>query len=161
MISIKIGIGTKVLTLDQICAKFGLKNGQNDTSHILVDIENNGNHIKAAIHDHEKFPSIELTGKTKNREFMLACIEPPNPDFPEDFTTKIYAGCPEYETETWIALTKHNKNAKSVTNEPYNPSDELTKIVYIDDDVATAKTLDAYGDDVPYDRLPEHKEDLQ
>lgn len=56
---------------------------------------------------------------------------------------------------------KSNAFGKSVTGKPFSADDELTKIIYFDEELAAAKGLHDYGLSVPYDRLTEHTEDVE
>lgn len=152
---VTIQIKDKKFSLSEICNALGVANARD----VTIDLENEGKHISILTNDNDCYPSVMVMGKVEDRELNLAEIELPNPDFPEDFTLRVYAGNPAYETDAWIALVKSNAAGKSVVNKKFSARDELTKIIYVDDDLATAKSFDAFGD-VPYNRLPEHLEDI-
>lgn len=153
-----IRIGNKSVSLDELCCILGVQTSDS----IEVVIHNGkGQSMTTTVSDNKEFPAVDIHGQSNGDIYGLARLELPNRDFPEDFTVRLYGGNENYEAGDWVALMKSNAFGKSVTGKPFSADDELTKIIYFDEELAAAKGLHDYGLSVPYDRLPEHTEDVE
>lgn len=151
-----IRVGSKTISLEELCCMLGIQSV--NSIEIKLD-NNNGQSIVTTVSDDINFPSVASCGLSEQAQFNLTRLELPNKDFPEDFTVRLFGGNENYEAADWIAMMKSNAFGRSVTGEKFSDTDELTKIIYFDRELAAAKGFDDYGD-VPYERLPEHVEDV-
>lgn len=151
-----IRVGSKTISLEELCCMLGIQSV--NSIEIKLD-NNNGQSIVTTVSDDINFPSVASCGLSEQAQFNLTRLELPNKDFPEDFTVRLFGGNENYEAADWIAMMKSNAFGRSVTGEKFSDTDELTKIIYFDRELAEAKGFDDYGD-VPYERLPEHIEDV-
>ena len=151
-----IRVGSKTISLEELCCMLGIQSV--NSIEIKLD-NNNGQSIVTTVSDDINFPSVASCGLSEQAQFNLTRLELPNKDFPEDFTVRLFGGNENYEAADWIAMMKSNAFGRSVTGEKFSDTDELTKIIYFDRELASAKGFDDYGD-VPYERLPEHIEDV-
>lgn len=153
-----IRVGNKSISLDELCRTLGVS----PAGSMEVIIENGkGQSIITTLSDDTDFPYVDSYGVSEKMPYNLARLELPNREFPEDFTVRLYGGNESYETDSWIAMMKSNAFGKSVTGKSFSANDELTKIIYVDRGLAIAKGLHDFGTEVPYNRLPEHKEDIE
>lgn len=119
---------------------------------ILRD-EETGAELKTSVNFSEYFPGITVDGSFKGKDFYLANVELPNSDYPEDFVSRLYAGCADYESDAPIAMTKSNIYGEGPDFKSFSEFEKHTKIVYIDEDYAMAQTWTC----APF--LREHAED--
>lgn len=151
-----IRVGSKTISLDELCSMLGIQS----VGSMEIQLDNNkGQSIVTTVSDDPNFPSVSSHGISGHAQYNLTRLELPNKDYPEDFTVRLYGGNENYEASDWIAMMKSNASGKSVTGQKFSETDELTKILYFDRELAAAKGFDDYGD-VPYERLPEHVEDV-
>lgn len=132
----------KTLTLAEIMQIAGFKKNDKLNS-VRLSTEKDGYRLVADASLDPDFPGFCVDGYNdkKNLMFDLAIIETPNPCYPKDFVARLYAGCVDYENEDYIALVKSNADGVNPKGEPYTDEDELTKIVYVDTDLATTQRL--------------------
>lgn len=151
-----IRVGSKTISLNELCSMLGIQS----VGSMEIQLDNNkGQSIVTTVSDDPNFPSVSSHGISGHAQYNLTRLELPNKDYPEDFTVRLYGGNENYEASDWIAMMKSNASGKSVTGKKFSEADELTKILYFDRELAAAKGFDDYGD-VPYERLPEHVEDV-
>lgn len=151
-----IRVGSKTISLDELCSILGIQS----VGSMEIQLDNNkGQSIVTIVSDDPNFPSVSSHGISGHAQYNLTRLELPNKDYPEDFTVRLFGGNENYEAADWIAMMKSNAFGRSVTGEKFSDTDELTKILYFDRELAAAKGFDDYGD-VPYERLPEHIEDV-
>lgn len=152
-----IRVGDKIVSLKELCCMLGIQ----PANSIEVSLDNNkGQSIVTTVNDDPHFPSIMSYGVSEHEQYKLTRLELPNEDFPEDFTVRLFGGNERYEAADWIAMMKSNASGMSVTGKKFSETDKLTKILYFERELVAAKGFEDYGA-VPYERLPEHIEDVQ
>lgn len=153
-----IHIADKSISLNELCRVLEIQ--PVNSMDVVID-NGKGQSIVTTLSDDADFPYVDSYGISGKTPYSLARLELPNREFPEDFTVRLYGGNEKYEAADWIALVKSNAFGKSVTGKLFSSENELTKIIYVDKELATAKGLHDFSTDVPYNRLPEHKEDIE
>jgi hypothetical protein len=82
-------------------------------------------------------PGVNVFGTSADdKEFTLANVELPCDCYPEDFTTRVFAGCRDYEPDGPIALVKNSIIGFNVDGTPMTLDSVGKKLIFIDEDYA-------------------------
>lgn len=99
-------------------------------------------------------PFVVVDGATNENYFYFASVMMPNENAPNDFVAQLYAGGASYEVDCPIAMVKSCASGRNPSGEAYSAGKGLTKIVYVDPEVAVAQYR-TWGENLP---TPEHAE---
>lgn len=146
----------KEISLQDILKMAGMQGKSEDDIYsvqTILRIEETGTELKSSANRSDHFPGITVDGAFKGKDFYLANVELPNSDYPDDFVSRLYAGCADYESDAPIAMAKSNIYGEGPDFKSFSEFEKHTKIVYIDEDYAMAQTWTC----APF--LREHAED--
>ncbi len=152
-ISIETREGVYNISAEELGKLLGLRKREAINA-VKVTLSQGNKSLFAIAEPDEEYPAITVDGEADEKKFFLANIELPNPMYPNDFTSRLYAGCANYETDGPIAIVKSRIDGKKPSGKAYVDGDILTKIVYVDTDEAQYRPWK--GD---LTQLPEHVED--
>lgn len=108
-----------------------------------------------------EYVGIDVDAHTKKDDMLyyLGNFELPAPDYENSIAARLYAGNSQFETDSPIALVRHDVKDKEKTEENIkkyeNNTDGPHKIVYVDTDLAQYRNWTGTNED----ELPEHVED--
>lgn len=135
-ISLKISDKTtqKTITLSELCSLLGINEAE--LQDLSLHIEKNGAALKSVVNLDEEYPGFTIDGETKDNIYYLAGVELPNTDYPLAYTTRLYAGCSDRETDCPIAMVLSN-----ICEEPAfaEVCKKALRCVYIDEEFAVGK----------------------
>lgn len=135
-ISLKISDKTtqKTISLSELCSLLGINEAE--LQDLSLHIEKNGAALKSVVSLDEEYPGFTIDGETKDNIYYLAGVELPNTDYPLAYTTRLYAGCSDRETDCPIAMVLSN-----ICEEPAfaEVCKKALRCVYIDEEFAVGK----------------------
>lgn len=115
------------LTANEILALAGFKGAK--AYETALTVERDGKSLTASTSVQPDYVGMYLDGADGGRELSLAHAELPSMDY-SSFTTRLFAGDTETETDSPIALMLHGTRPDE---------DESRRLVYIDGDYAAAR----------------------
>lgn len=135
-ISLKISDKTtqETISLGELCSLLGINEAE--LQGLSLQIEKNGAVLKSVVSLDEEYPGFAIDGETKDNIYYLAGAELPNTDYPLAYTTRLYAGCQDRETDCPIAMVLSN-----ICDEPASAEGckKALRCVYIDEEFAVGK----------------------
>ena len=124
----------KTINLGELCKLLGINEAE--LQGLSLHIEKNGAALKSVVSLDEEYPGFTIDGETKDNIYYLAGVELPNTDYPLAYTTRLYAGCSDRETDCPIAMVLSN-----ICDEPAfaEVCKKALRCVYIDEEFAVGK----------------------
>lgn len=102
---------------------------------------------------------VDAHSKKDDMLYYLGNFELPSPTYENSIAARLYAGNSQFETDSPIALVRHDVKDKEKTEENIRKYENspfgLHKIVYVDTELAQYRTWNGAGEK----DLPEHVED--
>lgn len=103
---------------------------------VSLEVEHDGMKLVADTDAREEeYRGITIAGYAHNRDYNLASVELPGGMCPDSFTSMLYAGCTEYESDEPIACVKSSVEWLEPGCSLLEPP-EVTKCVYVEESVA-------------------------
>lgn len=142
------------LSLADIAKTAGVK--PEEIATIFLNVQKGDENLFCETYPNERdYPGMYIGANSVAGTFTLAEAELPNQDAPDSFTTRLYAGCETYESDSPIAIVKSKCDGKRQNGTKYSLEDPLTKIVYVDTSLAAASPWNEYPE-----KMKEHCEDV-
>lgn len=142
------------IDIEALCKLIGISNTK-DIYTIKIILSQGDKNIIAYACPGEGAPFAVVDGTTNENYFYFASVMMPNEKAPNDFVTQLYAGDASYEVDCPIAMVKSCASGQNPSGEVYSAGKGLTKIVYVDPEVAVAQYRTLKDETL----CPEHAED--
>lgn len=124
----------KTINLGELCKL--LEINEAELQGLSLNIEKHGANLKAAVNLDDNYPGLSIDGETQDEIYYLATVELPNNDYPLAYTSQLYAGRSDTETDCPIAMVLSNICEESAFGDVY---DRALRCVYIDEAFAVGK----------------------
>lgn len=118
----------KTINLGELCNLLGINEAE--LQGLSLNIEKHGANLKAAVNLDDNYPGLSIDGETQDEVYYLATVELPNNDYPLAYTSRLYAGRSDTETDCPIAMVLSNICEESAFGDVY---DRALRCVYIDE----------------------------
>lgn len=124
----------KTINLGELCKLLGINEAE--LQGLSLNIEKHGANLKAAVNLDDNFPGLAIDGETQDKLYYLATVELPNNEYPLAYTSRLYAGRSDTETDCPIAMVLSNICEEPAFGDAY---DKALRCVYIDEYFAVGK----------------------
>lgn len=144
--------GVRAVDLDDVLTALDITDYAGTVS---LCLESDGRALKAQASDDPTYPGITLDAVDENDENVyLTMAELPNPDNPDAFAARLYAGYAECETDEPIALVVSKlRSSQEISKLADKHGPKPRKTLYVDQDLAHVVDYFMKNSDDP---VPEH-----
>lgn len=137
-ITIETFTKTYDIDVEALCKLIGISN-TNDIYTIKTTLSQGDKSIIAYAFLGDGMPCVVVDGTVNENYFYFASVMMPNRKAPNDFVAQLYAGDASYEADCPIAMVKSCASGRNPSGKAYSAGKGLTKIVYVDPEVAVAQ----------------------